>query len=249
MDPLHATAEFARRADRILVLTGAGLSADSGLPTYRGVGGLYEDADTPEGLPIEVALSGPMLRRRPDLCWRYIGQIEAACRGAGPNAGHRALVALEAHAQVVVITQNVDGFHRDAGSTAVVEMHGSLRRLVCTRCDWSEVRASYAGMSLPPSCPACEALVRPDVVLFEEALPTEAVHRLYTELALGFDLVLSVGTTSVFPYIAEPVLRARRQGIPTVEINPGESAVSQAVGVRWRERAAVALPALVEALR
>jgi NAD-dependent deacetylase len=248
MEPLEATADFVRRADRILVITGAGMSADSGLPTYRGVGGLYEEAATPEGLSIEEALSGHTLRKRPALCWRYIAQIEAACRGAGHNAGHSALVSLESHAQVVVITQNVDGFHGDAGSERVIEMHGTLRRLRCTACAWHEERRSYEGMSLPPTCPACGSLVRPDVVLFGEALPHEAVHGLYSQLALGFDLVLSIGTTSAFAYIAEPVLRARRAGIPTVEINPGTSAVSAAVGTRWRERAGMALPALLEAL-
>ncbi|TNE92093.1 MAG: NAD-dependent deacylase [Deltaproteobacteria bacterium] len=248
MDPLHATADFVRRADRILVVTGAGMSADSGLPTYRGVGGLYEDADTPEGLAIEDVLSGTMLHANPALCWRYIREIEEACRGAGHNAGHTALVALEKYAQVVVVTQNVDGFHRDAGSSTVLELHGNLRRLYCVSCRRGESRRDFDGLPIPPHCPYCGGLLRPDVVLFGEMLPSDTVNRFYMELGLGFDLVLSVGTSSLFPYIAEPVIRARQEGVPTVEINPGDTTVSRFVRVHWRERAAVALPALIEAL-
>ncbi|MCO4746930.1 MAG: NAD-dependent deacylase [Proteobacteria bacterium] len=248
MDPLSQTVRWARGADRILVLTGAGLSADSGLPTYRGVGGLYDGIDTADGLPIEEALSGHMMKRDPGLCWRYIAQIEQACRGAQFNAGHAALVELEKHAQVVVVTQNVDGFHRDAGSSKVIEVHGSLRRLFCMGCGRPEDTPDYATMAIPPVCEACGSIVRPDVVLFGEALPGDAMHAWNAEMHLGFDMVLSVGTSSGFPYIAEPVIWARRNGIPSVEINPGSSSVSRVVDLRWPERASVALPALVEAL-
>ncbi|MFT7521621.1 MAG: NAD-dependent deacetylase [Kiritimatiellia bacterium] len=248
MQPLSTATGWARQAERILVITGAGLSADSGLPTYRGVGGLYEDAHTADGVPIEVALSGRMLRTRPEVCWRHIAQIERACRGATFNAAHVALVDLEQHAQVVIVTQNVDGFHVDAGSSRVIEVHGTLRNLHCVGCRRTEIRRDFTGMSVPPLCEVCGALVRPDVVLFGESLPSKAMYAWGDELRKGFDLVMTVGTSSGFQYIAEPVIEARRRGTPTIEINPGHTSVSDVVVLHWKERAAVALPALIEAL-
>ncbi len=237
-------------ARRVLVITGAGLSAESGLPTYRGVGGLYQDRNaTEEGVPIEVALSGQMLLDNPDLCWRHIARIEAACRGALPNSAHRAIARLERPGrEVCVLTQNVDGLHAAAGSTRVIDLHGDVHKLACTRCAWRLTTPDYAHLTLPPACPACGHLVRPEVVLFGEQLPLDKLWTLRQELRQGFDLVLSVGTTSVFPYIAQPVLDAARQGTPTVEINPGDTEVSHAVAVRLRTGAALAFQALEDAL-
>ena len=113
-----------KEANRVLFITGAGLSADSGLPTYRGVGGLYNQECDEEGLPIEALLSGPMLQARPEVCWRYIAQIETACRGAEPNVGHHFMAWLERQREdVVVLTQNVDGLHRAAGTQQIIEIH------------------------------------------------------------------------------------------------------------------------------
>lgn len=251
-DPRMSDAALSRQFDqvaaltaaarRILFVTGAGISADSGLPTYRGIGGLYDGAATGEGLAIEDALSGRMMRLRPEIPWKYIGQIEATCRGAQPNAAHDAIAWLEAtRGGVTVLTQNVDGLHRAAGSRDVIEIHGTIHRLLCLACGWRADVPDYAGLTLPPACPACAAVVRPDVVLFGEMLPSAAVDRLVATLDEGVDLVYSVGTTSVFPYIAEPVLAARRAGVPTVEINPGDSEVSAFVDVRLRLGAAAAM--------
>jgi NAD-dependent deacetylase len=246
---VERVAAWLREADSALFITGAGVSAESGLPTYRGVGGLYEDVAVDEGLPIEVVLSGQMMVANPALCWKYITQIEANCRGAQFNRAHTIIAALEERIdRVVVLTQNVDGFHLDAGSTRVIEIHGNLRKLLCTKCTWRMEVEGYAGLGHPPTCPSCGGSVRPDVVLFGEWLPQGAVAALGTELSRGFDLVLSVGTTSLFPYIAEPVVRAARAGLPTVEINPGKSEVSNLVDVRLRERAVAALEAVWEAL-
>lgn len=228
-------------AERVLCITGAGISAESGLPTYRGTGGLYEDADTEDGVSIEEALSGPYFRRHPDRCWAHLARIERACRGALPNAAHLAIAAWEADREVVVLTQNVDGLHHLAGSTRIIDIHGDVHRLRCPACGWGTRVDDYAGLSMPPPCPDCGAVIRPDVVLFGELLPPDAVRRLMTELERGFDLVLSIGTTSVFPYIAEPVWQARRSGVPTVEINPGDTEVSEVVDLRLRCGAVEAL--------
>ncbi|HRY43241.1 MAG TPA: NAD-dependent deacylase [Thermoanaerobaculia bacterium] len=243
---VDAAARILRRARSVLFVTGAGISADSGLPTYRGVGGLYESDATEEGLPIEVLLSGETFRRRPATTWKYLGAIERACRGARPNRAHEAIAALEgALPRVVVLTQNIDGLHRAAGSRDVIEIHGDVHRLACTRCAFRARVPDYEGFEMPPRCPECAALVRPEVVLFGEMLPDEAVARLEEELRRGFDAVFSIGTTSVFPYVAAPVRMARAWGAGTVEVNPGETEVSGIVDVRLRCGAAAAMDALL----
>jgi len=242
---LDAVAALLHSARSVLFITGAGMSADSGLPTYRGIGGLYDGQSTEDGLPIEAALSGTMLTTRPAVCWKYIAQIEAACRDARHNRGHELLAAFERKIpRTWVLTQNVDGFHRDAGSHNVIEMHGNVHHLRCTRCSWRATVADYRALTLPPACPACAALVRPEVVLFGERLPAEALAIYDRELTLGFDLVVSIGTTSVFPYIAGPVIDASIAGVPTVEINPGASEVSDFIAHKIHGRAAESLAQL-----
>ena len=200
-------AELCADARRILFITGAGISADSGLPTYRGIGGLYDRNLTDEGLEIEEALSGDMMAQRPDITWKYIAQIEAACRGVQPNAAHDAIAWLEAARDgVTVLTQNIDGLHRAAGSRDLIEIHGTLHSLLCTGCGERQEVPDYESLALPPACLECGSLLRPEVVLFGEALPRQAVDRLLAVLEVGVDLVFSIGTTSVFPYIAEPVV-------------------------------------------
>lgn len=233
----------------MLAITGAGISADSGLPTYRGIGGLYESDLTEDAMPIEEALSGAMMRSRPEVTWKYIHQIEASCRDKKHNVAHEALAQLESRLErFTVLTQNIDGFHRAAGSREVIEIHGSVQELFCVDCGDERRVDNYAGLEIPPRCAACSGLVRPRVVLFGELLPDEAVERLYAVLDEGVDVVLSIGTTSVFPYIAGPVLQAARLGLPTVEINPGDTEVSHLVRHRIRERAAIALPELLRRL-
>lgn len=242
---LDAVAAILAGAQRILFVTGAGISADSGLPTYRGIGGLYHDRLTEEGLTIEEALSGEMMLTRPDIAWRYIAQIEAHCRGAQPNAAHRLIAALEQEKPLVcVLTQNVHGLHRDAGSCNVIEIHGTVHRLHCMACHRGRKVHDYAGLQIPPECPQCGGVMRPEVVLFGEALPERALVRLESVLDQGVDVVVSIGTSSVFPYIAGPVLWAAHQGVPTVEINPGDTMVSGVVDHHLRMGAAEALPEL-----
>ncbi|MBL8437185.1 MAG: NAD-dependent deacylase [Zoogloeaceae bacterium] len=247
---LDRLSDICRHARAMLFVTGAGVSVDSGLPTYRGIGGLYERRLTPEGLSIEEALSGATWNARPDLTWKYLAEIEATCRGAQPNAAHLAMAELERlHPDSVVFTQNVDGLHRQAGSQAVIEIHGSLHRLRCVECGRSRLVPDFGGLALPPQCPACGGLVRPDVVLFGEALPERGLREFERAWNRGFDVVFSVGTTSVFAYIAAPVVWARQQGICTVEINPGRTQVSDLVDIRVRAGAAEAMAGLMSRLR
>ncbi len=234
--------ELLRQSRSLLFITGAGLSADSGLPTYRGVGGLYEGQDPEEGLPIESLLSQEVMYNRPELTWKYLLQIERACRGAKPNRGHEVIAEMESRFERVwVLTQNVDGFHRRAGSRNVIDIHGDLHRLRCIHCPFGQPVSDYAGLDIPPRCPACGGVLRPDVVLFGERLPERQLADYRAETTRGFDLVLSVGTTSIFPYISAPVLDAYHLRKPSVEINPGETDVTEFVAVKLPLGAAVAL--------
>lgn len=249
----HEVADAARLLDgarRVLVLTGAGISADSGLPTYRGIGGLYAEGTTEEGVAIEDALSGDMFARDPALTWKYIHQIESACRGARPNAGHAVLARLQTRYQrLCVLTQNVDGFHAAAGSRDVIEMHGDIHRLYCTGCDYSTEVADFSHLErLPPACERCGGVVRPAVVLFGEMLPAHAVVRYEAALAEGFDAIVAIGTSAVFPYIDQPVRDAWMRGAATIEINPEQTAVSRFCTAAIRLPAARALPALERGL-
>lgn len=243
---LDAVADQLRGARSALFITGAGISADSGLPTYRGVGGLYEGVDTDEGLSIEEALSGEVFAIRPDITWKYLVQIEQNCRGAQPNAAHRAIACLENHLdRVMVFTQNVDGLHRQAGSREVIEIHGNLQVLMCTSCSHEEAAPDFGGREVPPLCPTCGAVLRPKVVLFGETLPEEALDNFIEALEDGFDIVFSIGTSSIFPYITQPVVFAAGNGIPTVEINPARTQLSEIVDYYLPLGAAEAMTAIL----
>jgi NAD-dependent deacetylase len=246
-DKLDDVVQILRESESILFITGAGISADSGLPTYRGIGGLYNDADTPEGIPIEVALSGQMMQSKPELTWKYILQIESVSRGAKFNRAHEVIALIEKRfPRVWVLTQNVDGLHRRAGSTNVIDIHGDVHDLTCMECSYEETVPDFSGLSSLPKCPDCSGQVRPDVVLFGELLPFQKVGLMERELSTDFDVVFSIGTTSVFPYIAGPVADAKRRGKPTVEINPADTAVSHLVDIRLRLGSAVACHAIWE---
>lgn len=233
-----------------LFITGAGISADSKLPTYRGIGGLYDKRMPDEELPIETLLSGEMLARRPEVVWKYIHDVELACRTAVPNRGHEILKLLEERIErVVVFTQNVDGFHRAAGSSNVIAIHGDIHDLRCTRCEWKKTVADYATLTFPPRCPRCASIVRPDVVLFGEPLPEAPFQQFEAEVARGFDIVFSIGTSALFPYVARPVLLAKSDGVPTVEINPARTDLSDIVDFRLAVGARHALRAIWIALK
>jgi NAD-dependent deacetylase len=245
MDAIDRVAEILARSKSVLIITGAGISADSGLPTYRGIGGLYNGDRPEEGFAIEEILSGEMLAARPELTWKYLGQIERSARGATFNRAHAVIAEIEARTERVwTLTQNIDGFHRRAGSKNLLEIHGNLYVVYCPACGWRRELADYSGLAIPPRCPECQAILRPDVVLFGETLPRDVLEVLYRQLDAGFDAVFSIGTTSVFPYIAAPVELARQHGWATIEINPGETRVSHLVDVKLAMTAANALEAI-----
>lgn len=241
-DPIGDIVQTLRQAESILFITGAGISADSGLPTYRGIGGLYDVEVTDEGYPIEEVLSGTMFYRRPELTWKYLAQIAAAARGATFNRGHEVIAEAErVFPRVWTLTQNVDGFHRQAGAQRVIEIHGNLHFLQCEPCGKTIEVVDLDDWEIPPRCPDCHAILRPQVVLFGEMLPEAAMEILDRELARGFDVVFSVGTSSVFPYIQMPIVAAKGWGATTVEINPSTTPISGIVDHYLPMRAAEAL--------
>ncbi len=259
-DAAIGTAESLKAVDRvvdllaasrsILFVTGAGISADSGLPTYRGAGGLYSLGTMDDSLPFERALSGDMLCAHPEVTWNCLARIERACCGARYNRAHEVIAEMERHFERTwTLTQNVDGLHRAAGARNVIDIHGDLHELRCTACRYRRTVVDYRELVFPPHCPQCPGLLRPDVVLFGEALMLERFVTLVMELDRGFDMVFSIGTSSVFPYIAEPIHMAALLGKPTVEINPGISEVSEMVDIRLPMRAAPALDAIWQRYR
>ena len=234
-------AEAARHlagARRGAALTGAGISAESGVPTFRGPGGYWRN-HRPEDLATPGAYA-----RDPGLVWEWYlhrRRLIAACE---PNAAHRALARLEALLpSFTLITQNVDGLHRRAGSSDPVELHGNLFRARCDR-DGERRMGDGSEGEEPPLCRAGHPM-RPDVVWFGEALPEEAIARAH-EAAVGADLFLVVGTSAlVHPAAALPVL-ALQGGARVVEINPEETGLTPHVDLSLRGKAAEILPAIVE---
>lgn len=237
--------DLLKKSNNILIITGAGISADSGLPTYRGVSGLYDNQTTDEGFRIETALSGSMFKENPDITWKYISQIEENCRGKSYNRAHEVLAEMEdLFERVCILTQNVDGFHHKAGSTNIIDIHGNLNNIYCTDCDYQNTVQDYGELESPPSCPKCNGVIRPDIVLFDEVLSEKKIIHLTEELQKGFDLVFSIGTTSVFPYIVQPVVLAHYDGVPTVEINPADTTVTQFCSVKIPGTAAKTMNAI-----
>lgn len=241
-----------RRARSVAVVTGAGISAESGIPTYRGAGGLYDDPV--EGDRTMEALSAPTIATDPDRTWRAVARLAKDAVDAKPNAGHEALARIEgAVDQFVLLTQNVDGLHRTAGSKNVIEIHGNIRETVCMRCrDHRSFEVDrYRNLETAPRCAVdgCDGTLRPAVVLFGELLDPEAGARMQRELFYAKpDVVLAVGTSAMFPYIVEPVYRARQDGRPTFEINPEPTDVSELFDHCLRGRASEVLPQIAEAL-
>jgi len=244
MKTIGKVVDALRDCRRLLFVTGAGMSADSGLPTYRGVGGLYNDGETVEGMTIEQCLSKAVFDSRPELTWKYLSEVEQAARNATFNRGHSVISEIESRFDVWTLTQNIDGFHLLAGSEHVIEIHGTMRRLKCTACEFSQDKDSYEGMAIPPRCPQCDKMLRPDVVLFDEMLPESALAKYQEVTSIPFDMTFTIGTTSVFPYIAAPIHMARQAGNIAVEINPSETQVSHLVDFRISANAALVLDAI-----
>ena len=224
-------------ARSIVVLTGAGISAESGVPTFRGAGGLWRDY-RPEDLATPEAFHAD-----PRLVWEWYAWRRGLIAQARPNPGHDALAALERRVPAfTLITQNVDGLHALAGSRAILEIHGNLWRTRCLGC--RAVREDRAGFDrIPPLCP-CGGLLRPDVVWFGESLPEDLVRRSLSAVD-GCDLMLVVGTSGVVQPAASFVDAAVARGVPVVEINLDPTPLSDRATLALQGRSGEILPRLI----
>jgi NAD-dependent deacetylase len=198
---------------KTIALTGAGISVESGIPDFRSAGGLWSKYD-----PEEYAHIGAF-RANPTKVWQMIKDMMELVFGAEPNPAHIALAELERMGLLqAVITQNVDGLHQRGGSREVIEFHGSNQWLVCLACGHRQEAASLSLDDIPPRCPQCSSILKPDVVFFGEPIPPEAQNRSFEE-ARTCDLVLVVGTSAlVYPAAGIPPL-AKQNGAKVVEIN------------------------------
>ena len=249
---------------RVLVLTGAGVSAESGIPTFRGKDGYWRNLDPTKLATPEAFASDP------ELVWEWYRERRQRIRSAKPNAAHEAIVRLSTFArEFLLVTQNVDDLHTRSGlpKEKMVQIHGNIFVTRCSRCDLEaeeaeeeEVEHDYEhppslgyGMAGEhehdkiPKCPECGALMRPGVVWFGEQLDSNKID--IVEMFVGggrCDCVFVIGTTALFGYIVDWAIRARGQSGELIEINPDETPLSQFATQVVREPAAAALPRIVD---
>ncbi len=214
IDLLPKVADLLRRAQRVAVLTGAGISAESGVPTFRQAQtGLWAQYD-----PQELA-TPEAFQRNPRLVWEWYAWRRQLVSQAEPNPGHYALVEMARRVpHLTLITQNVDGLHQRAGSQGVIELHGNLQRVKCF--DSAHAVTTWEDAAeIPPRCPICGSRLRPDVVWFGENLPLAALETAFTA-ARKCDLFFSIGTSALVHPAASIPLEALRAQAAVVEINP-----------------------------
>ena len=248
---------------RVLVLTGAGVSAESGIPTFRGKDGYWRNLD-PKKLATREAFA-----RHPQLVWDWYRERRQRIRNARPNAAHEAVARLAQRTdEFLLVTQNVDDLHTCAGIPAqrMVQIHGDIFVTRCSRCEFSE----RGGVGSPephmrgrlrsiaptsendvnlPRCADCHALMRPAVVWFGEQLSRNELERIENFIDGGAcDVVIVAGTTATFGYIMDWALRASRDGAELIEVNPEETPLSRFATRLVRQPAAIALPRIADEL-
>lgn len=246
MEALLKQAACLLAVHQLVVFTGAGMSKDSGLDTFRDAGGVWsqnapQDYASPEGF-----------RRNPRAVWRWYAQRRRQMLSAEPNAGHKAIADLEENLPAVtVITQNIDGLHQKAGSQRVLELHGSVHRYKCaSNCRGTPTITPVPALDQeePLRCPHCGALTRPDVVWFGELLPADVWEAAVVEMSTC-DAVLVVGTSGQVEPAASLLWRIKNRRRPIVEINPAPTLVNAIADVILQGTAAEMTPALLEALK
>lgn len=236
--------------ERVFVVTGSGISAESGIPTFRGKEGYWRNLD-PTKLATPTAFAND-----PKIVWEWYRHRRQLIRNSQPNAAHEAIVKLAAHArEFLLVTQNVDDLHtraewngRQLSADQLVQIHGDIFVTHCSRCAFNQ-REKESDASEIPKCPRCQNLMRPGVVWFGEQLDPQAIQRVEQHLLGGpCDVVIVVGTTAVFSYIINWAIAAKGELGQLLEINPDESAISSYTTGAFREPAAKALPRVVNDL-
>jgi len=266
-DDLEIAASSQSYIVRVLVLTGAGVSAESGIPTFRGKDGYWRNFD-----PAKLA-TPEAFARDPQLVWEWYRERRQRIRNVQPNAAHEAIARLAHHAEdFLLVTQNVDDLHTRAGIPAqrMVQIHGDIFVTRCSRCEFAEegrggspeppgdcvvqptnerlrsIAPTSENVPGVPRCSECNALMRPGVVWFGEQLPWNELQRVENFLVGGpCDVVIVAGTTATFGYIVDWALRASHSGGELIEVNPEETPLSRFSTRLVREPAAIALPQIV----
>lgn len=238
MDGIETARQRLRSSKSPVALTGAGVSAESGVPTFRGAEGLWktfrpEDLATPEAFD-----------RDPALVWEWYGWRRSIIASKMPNAAHYALVELEKrNPAFTLITQNVDGLHTLAGSSNVIELHGSIWRTRCLGCGGSS-EDRIAPISIIPRCALCNGVLRPDVVWFGEALPVGLLNRAF-EASEGADMMITAGTSGVVQPAASLPSIAKKAGAYLIEVNPEPTPLSGMMDATLKGKAGEVLPRLL----
>ena len=229
-----------KQSEKIIFVTGAGISQESGIPTFRGKDGLWRKYD-----PMKLATIDAFYED-PKLVWEWYEERRRNILAAKPNPGHIAIAELEKKKPVHVLTQNIDGLHQRAGSKSVYELHGSIITIKCTSCDFKD-KISSSFSELPPMC-KCGSILRPDVVWFGESLPQDVWQAAISE-ASSCDVMIVVGTSlAVSPANLLPVY-AKQNGAILIEVNPEDTAMSGTMDISIRSSAAKALPEIVSLFR
>jgi NAD-dependent deacetylase len=224
------------QAVTIAVLTGAGISAESGIPTFRSASGLWknyraEDLATPKAYA-----------KNPLLVWEWYKLRFETVMAAQPNAAHHALVRLAQEKSLTLVTQNVDGLHERAGSKEVLELHGNITKSRCERCGFSE--PLQIGFEIPPLCKRCGSSTRPNVVWFGEPLPQDIFQKAVSAFA-ACDVALVIGTSGIVEPAASLARLAKQQGAFVIEINPDETPLSFVADLSLRTSASEGMKKLL----
>ena len=236
--------EMIRQASRAVAFTGAGISAESGIPTYRGSDGVWNQYDPAKYADVSYFF------RDPSYYWSFFKDVRyKVLKEANPNEGHKALAELESQETLqAVVTQNVDGLHQEAGSRKVLELHGNTRSFSCLSCGSSysldRVR-DLLESELPPPCQECGGMLKPDVVMFGEALPQDTLHQAW-EQAQGCDLFLAIGSSLVVQPAASLPAVAKQSGARLVIVNKEETPLDSLADLIIRDSASSALAGVLE---
>lgn len=229
-------ADHLRSAKKIVFVTGAGISQESGIPTFRGKDGLWRNYD-----PMKLATIDAFYEN-PKLVWEWYNERRRNIFAAEPNLGHKAIAELEEFVKVVVLTQNIDGLHQKGGSSSVLELHGSIIKIKCTVCDFKdEIFTEYS--NLPPLC-KCGNILRPDVVWFGEGLPQDVWQEAIIH-ANSCDVMVIAGTSLVVSPANTLPIYAKQNNAMLIEVNPEETIMTSDMDSSIRSTSAVALPELV----
>lgn len=241
---IEEAARLVASARRIAAFSGAGISQESGIPTYRGSDGMWKEYDPQKYANISF------FKKDPTYFWSFFRDVRyRTLVDSSPNEGHRALARLESAGKLrAVITQNIDGLHQAAGSENVIELHGNTRIIGCLRCGaeygYEPIAARVKGGEVPPLCEACEGLLKPKVTFFGEALPQGAMESAAHESS-NCDLMIVVGSTlEVFPAASCPLI-AKRAGAKLIIVNVGKTAMDEIADVRIDGKAGEMLPQIV----